>query len=95
LAAVRRELGARVLGEGGGAARGGGLYRPWGSRLGMRARGQGCAQDRLGVGVPAPVGLRPKVADDGRDPPVSDSGRRCTQLGRTGPQAKRVTGRKV
>jgi hypothetical protein len=26
----------------------------------MRARGQGRAQDRLGVGVPAPVGLDPR-----------------------------------
>jgi hypothetical protein len=32
--------------------------------LGARACGQGRVQGRLRVGVPAPVGLRPKVGDD-------------------------------
>jgi hypothetical protein len=61
----------------------------------VRARSQGRAQDRLGVGVPAPVGLRPKVGDDGRDPPVSGSGRRRMRLDRTGPQAKPAVEREV
>jgi hypothetical protein len=61
--------------------RGDDLYRaegaPW-----RASRSQGCAQGRLGVGVPTPVGLQPKVGDDGRNPPVSDSRRWGAQLGR-------------
>jgi hypothetical protein len=56
----------------------------------VQARGHTQARGRLGVGVPAPVGYRPKVGDNGRDPPVNGSGRRpgCwAALGRAGPPA--------
>jgi hypothetical protein len=48
-----------------------------------RKTGSGCG--------PYPGLTRPEVGDDGRDPPVSRSGRRRTRLGRTGPQAKWAT----
>jgi hypothetical protein len=51
-AAAAASLGARVLGERGGAVRGGGFYRG-GGLLGVRARGQGRAQGRLGSGMTA------------------------------------------
>jgi hypothetical protein len=74
---------------------GGGFYRPPGGEgLGVRARVLGCAQGRLGVGVPALVGLRPKVGDDRRDPPVSGSGRRGAQLGRAGPPSSQAEERR-
>jgi hypothetical protein len=40
-------------------------------QVGPHARGA----NRLGVGLCPPVRLRPKVGDDGRGPPVGESGR--------------------